>query len=153
MRVARSEAGESLARAPVSSAVRAEASLPYSGGVREPSLRREDEVPWLADLAEVPTISIVIPALNESENLPHVLPRIPPEYEVVLVDGASTDGTMDTARAARPDALLISQEGQGKGDALAAGFAAARGDILVTLDADGSALPEEIKARLLSKQR
>jgi glycosyltransferase involved in cell wall biosynthesis len=139
-----SEAGEAWVPAV---AVRAEAGgvLAARGGLVEqrPVLRGRD-APCAAEFAEVPTVSVVIPALNEAENLPHVLPRIPVEYEVILVDGASTDGTMEIARSARPEALIISQEGRGKGDALAVGFATAQGEILVTLDADGSALPEEI---------
>ena len=47
----------------------------------------------------LPRVSVVIPALNEAENLPHVLPRIPSwMHEVVLVDGHSTDGTLEVAR-------------------------------------------------------
>ena len=93
-----------------------------------------------------PRISVVIPALNEAANLRHVLARIPYEYEVVVVDGHSTDGTIDVARAHRTDVRIVHQSRKGKGNALACGFAAATGDILVMLDADGSARPEEIPA-------
>jgi glycosyltransferase involved in cell wall biosynthesis len=89
-------------------------------------------------------VSVVIPALNEAENLRHVLPRVPFEYEVVVVDGASTDGTIETVRALRPDAEVVVQKRSGKGDALISGFSRARGEIIVMLDADGSARPEEI---------
>ncbi len=90
-------------------------------------------------------ISVVIPALNEAANLPHVLARIPDIVgEVVLVDGDSIDDTIRVAREARPDIRVIIQAGRGKGDALACGFAAATGDIIVTLDADGSTDPAEI---------
>jgi glycosyltransferase involved in cell wall biosynthesis len=93
------------------------------------------------------TVSVVIPALNEAENLPHVLPRIPKwVHEVLLVDGASTDSTVEVARALWPDVRIVSQTGRGKGDALRSGFAAARGDIIVMLDADGSTDPAEIPA-------
>jgi glycosyltransferase involved in cell wall biosynthesis len=88
----------------------------------------------------------VVPALNEANNLPHVLGRIPPDFEVILVDGQSTDGTADVARLHRPDVKIISQNRRGKGNALACGFEAATGDILVMLDADGSARPEELPA-------
>ena len=92
-------------------------------------------------------ISVVIPALNEAANLAHVLPRIPTwVYEVLLVDGHSTDGTVETGRRLLPDIRVVSQQGTGKGAALRTGFAAARGDIIVMLDADGSADPSEIPA-------
>ncbi len=93
----------------------------------------------------LPRVSVVVPALNEAENIPHVLPRIPVGHEVILVDGGSTDGTVDAALACRPDVRILTQERRGKGDALASGFAAATGDIIVTLDADGSQRPEEIE--------
>jgi glycosyltransferase involved in cell wall biosynthesis len=91
-----------------------------------------------------PRVSIVVPALNEAENIPHVLPRIPAHYEVVLVDGGSTDGTVAAARACRPDAVIVRQQRRGKGEAIETGVATATGDIIVTLDADGSQRPEEI---------
>lgn len=90
------------------------------------------------------SVSVIVPTLNEAANLPHVLDRIPPDYEVVIVDGHSTDGTVDVARAHRPDAKIVCQTHKGKGNALQCGFAAASGDIYVTLDGDGSARPEEL---------
>jgi glycosyltransferase involved in cell wall biosynthesis len=93
------------------------------------------------------SVSVVIPALNEAENLPHVLPRIPTWVdEVILVDGHSTDDTVAVARALLPDVRIVAQEGRGKGAALRSGFAAATGDIIVMLDADGSTDPSEIPA-------
>src|SRR2546421_228620 len=84
-----------------------------------------------------PKVSVVIPALNEAENLPYVLPRIPAwVYEVLLVDGYSTDDTVEVARRLRQDIRIVSQEGQGKGAALRSGFMAATGEIVVMLDAD-----------------
>src|SRR5687767_2799244 len=91
-----------------------------------------------------PAVSVVIPTLNEAKNLPLVLGEIPAEYEIVIVDGWSTDGTVEVARELRPDARILRQRRKGKGDALARGFAAATGDIVVMLDADGSADPAEI---------
>jgi glycosyltransferase involved in cell wall biosynthesis len=91
------------------------------------------------------TISLIVPAKNEAKNLPHVLPLIPEEVdEVILVDGRSTDATVDVARSLRPDIRVVNQTGKGKGNALRAGFAAARGDIIVMIDADGSTDPREI---------
>jgi glycosyltransferase involved in cell wall biosynthesis len=92
-----------------------------------------------------PTVSVVIPALNEAANLPHVLAEIPEWVsEVILVDGASTDGTAEVARRVMPSVKLVEQPGRGKGDALAAGFAVAQGDVIVMLDADGSTNAGEI---------
>ena len=92
-------------------------------------------------------VSVVIPALNEALNLRHVLANLPDNvFEVVLVPGHSTDDTEEVARSLRPDVRVIHQTRSGKGNALACGFAACRGDIIVTLDADGSADPKEIPA-------
>jgi glycosyltransferase involved in cell wall biosynthesis len=100
-----------------------------------------------AGAAAAPRVSVVIPTLNEARNLPHVFSRLPADiYEIVLVDGHSTDGTVTVARELFPDVRILSQTGKGKGDALACGFAAARGDIIVMIDADGSQRPEEIPA-------
>ena len=91
------------------------------------------------------TISVVIPTLNEAANLPHVFARMPACVdEILVVDGHSTDDTVEVARALRPDVRIVLQHGKGKGNALACGFAAARGDIIVMIDADGSTDPAEI---------
>src|SRR5579872_5302294 len=95
--------------------------------------------------AHTPTISVVIPTLNEAPNLPHVFARLPHAIdEVVIVDGHSIDDTVAVARALRPDVRIVLQDGRVKGNALACGFAAATGDIIVMLDADGSTDPAEI---------
>jgi len=93
---------------------------------------------------EAPRVSVIIPTRNEALNLPLVLAHIPAGYEVVVVDGHSTDGSATVAKALRPDAIVLTQTRRGKGNAMACGFAAATGDILVMLDADGSADPREI---------
>lgn len=94
-----------------------------------------------------PTVSVVIPTLNEAENLEHVLPKIPSWVnEVVLVDGFSTDDTIDVARRLMPSIHVVMQQGRGKGAALRTGFAAASGDIVVMMDADGSTDPDELPA-------
>jgi glycosyltransferase involved in cell wall biosynthesis len=64
----------------------------------------------------------------------------------VIVDGLSTDGTPDVAREVLPDAKIVYQAKRGKGNALQCGFEAATGEILVMMDADGSADPQEIPA-------
>lgn len=94
-----------------------------------------------------PRVSVVIPALNEAENLRHVLPKVPRDvHEVILVDGFSQDDTIAEARALLPTIRVVFQDGPGKGAALQAGFRAATGEVIVMLDADGSTDPAEIPA-------
>ena len=91
------------------------------------------------EAASPPSVSVVIPAKNEAPNLEHVFGTIPDWVdEVVLVDGHSTDDTVAVAQKLRPEVTIVHQQGRGKGDGLRAGFAAANGDIVITLDADGS---------------
>ena len=90
-------------------------------------------------------ISVVVPAMNEARNLPHVFAALPANlHEVILVDGNSADDTVSVAQALRPDVIVIRQTRRGKGNALACGFAVATGDIVVMIDADGSTDPAEI---------
>jgi glycosyltransferase involved in cell wall biosynthesis len=90
-------------------------------------------------------VSVVIPTLNEEKNLPHVFARLPDGlHEVIVVDGRSTDDTVEVARRLRPDIRVLMQPGRGKGNALAAGFAACTGEVVVSMDADGSTDPAEI---------
>ncbi|WP_433826553.1 glycosyltransferase family 2 protein [Actinoplanes sp. CA-015351] len=91
-----------------------------------------------------PKVSVIVPALNEARNLPHVFARLPQVDEIVLVDGGSTDDTVAVARRLRADIRIVRQNRRGKGNALACGFAAATGDIIVMIDADGSTDPLEI---------
>jgi glycosyltransferase involved in cell wall biosynthesis len=87
----------------------------------------------------IPRISVVIPTLNEARNLSHVFSSLPADlFEVIIVDGRSVDETIAVARRLRPDVRVVMQAARGKGDALACGFAASEGDIIVMLDADGS---------------
>lgn len=95
--------------------------------------------------ATAPRVSLVIPTLNEAENLRVLLPRLPNwVQEIIIVDGHSTDGTPEVARSLRSDVRVTMQPIKGKGAALRAGFAAAEGDIIIALDADCSMHPREI---------
>ena len=96
-------------------------------------------------IVRVDKVSLVIPTLNEGRNIGFVLEHVPDRVdEIIIVDGHSTDDTIAAARAVRPDVVIVQQVGAGKGSALRAGFAAASGDIIVMMDADGSMDPAEI---------
>src|SRR5215210_6403764 len=96
--------------------------------------------------ARSPRVSLVIPTLNEARNVAWVLERLPDCVdEVLLVDGRSTDDTIAVARSVMPDIRVIVEHRPGKGAALRAGFAAARGEYVVMIDADGSMNPAEIE--------
>lgn len=93
-----------------------------------------------------PRVSVVIPTLNEAKNLPHVIGKLPADiFELIIVDGNSTDGTVEVAQELYPGVRIVGQTAKGKGNALDAGFNACKGDIIVMLDADGSMDPGEIK--------
>jgi len=93
---------------------------------------------------EKPSVSVVVPARNESGNIPRLMKEIPKMgrwTEVIFVEGNSTDDTYAVLEKAvkergDPKVRLIKQRGKGKGDAVRAGFAQAKGDILMILDAD-----------------
>ena len=92
-----------------------------------------------------PRVSVVVPTRNEARNLEVVLPAIaavrPAVHEIIVVDGNSVDGTIETAQRVLPWVKVITQTRKGKGNAMACGFAAATGDVVVMFDADGSADP------------
>lgn len=96
------------------------------------------------------TISVVIPALNERagieqtiENIPRgELERMGYEVQILVVDNGSTDGTGEMAKSAGADVILESKRGYGA--AFKAGFAHAKGDIIVTADADTTYPVEDI---------
>ncbi|WP_326553928.1 glycosyltransferase family 2 protein [Micromonospora sp. NBC_01813] len=91
-----------------------------------------------------PRVSVVIPSLDEADNLEAVIPGVAAEYEVIVVEGVRYRRTSELLRHLRPDAIVVEQNRYGKGNALACGFAAATGDIIVMFDADGSADSAEI---------
>jgi SAM-dependent methyltransferase len=100
-----------------------------------------------------PSCTVVIPARNEHGNIEASVQRTPPmgpRTEIVFVEGNSSDGTAEEIKrviAAHPDRdikLVPQGDGRGKGDAVRRGFAAAKGDILMILDADLTVAPEEL---------
>jgi glycosyltransferase involved in cell wall biosynthesis len=127
-------------------------------GVERPVPLRRATRPRRAVAAAVPArhrpvreaVSVVIPTKNEARNIGWVL-RLMPEWidEVILVDGTSTDSTIDVARAVRPDIVVVEELRPGKGAALRRGFREARGDFVMMIDADGSMDPGEIPLYLL----
>jgi len=110
--------------------------------------KRQPSLPFRsADMMlQRPTVSVVIPTLDEAENLPLVLPYLPMDWidEVLLVDGRSTDSTVDIARDLMPSINVVMEPRLGKGAALRAGYQNSSGDIIIVMDADGSNDPREI---------
>jgi SAM-dependent methyltransferase len=102
---------------------------------------------------EKPTVSVVIPARNESQNIAGAVSRMPlmgTETEIVFVEGGSSDGTWSeiqrvVASYRGPLRLrAFQQTGKGKGDAVRLGFEKATGSMLMILDADLTVPPEEL---------
>lgn len=91
-----------------------------------------------------PSVTVILPARDESGALPGVLQRIPAGYEVVVVDNASTDDTADVAQ--RLGAHVIHEATPGYGAAVHAGLLAARTDIVCFIDSDGSIDPGQLPA-------
>jgi glycosyltransferase involved in cell wall biosynthesis len=108
--------------------------------------------PRVHDTADIFSTTIVIPCRNERGNIEAAVRRIPPfggHQEIIFVDGHSTDGTPEEIQrvmAAYParDIRFLVQDGTGKGDAVRKGFAQAKGDILMILDADLTVPPEDL---------
>jgi glycosyltransferase involved in cell wall biosynthesis len=108
-------------------------------------------------------VSIIIPVFNENESLTPLLKVIEhsmktaSEYEYIFIDDGSSDGSFDTLKelkkqTAKDMTIIRFRKNMGKSPALAAGFARARGDIIVTMDADLQDDPAEIP-ELLRKLR
>ena len=97
------------------------------------------------------SVSVVVPCRNELGNVDDIYARTPElgkGTELIFVDGNSEDGTVlaiEERLASRPNTRLILQgDGKGKGDAVRKGFAAAKGDVLLILDADLTVPPEDL---------
>ncbi len=131
-----------------------------TGGFRSPVAterrrprRPEPGEPWtyvLNGITHRVAVSIVVPARNEAPNLARLFDSLPPVYEVILVDGNSVDGTIEVAQQLMPEVRILRQTGRGKGNAMIEGLAAARGDIAVFIDADGSNEPDEVERFVLA---
>ena len=99
------------------------------------------------DTMRKPFVSIIIPTLNEAENLARLLPDVKAalseyKHEVIIVDKHSKDGT---AEVARRNGVRVLYDDNGKGSALIKGFKAAKRDIIISMDADLSHRPKELK--------
>jgi SAM-dependent methyltransferase len=98
------------------------------------------------------SVSVVCPCRNEAGTIEQIFERLPElgaHTEIVFVEGGSSDGTraeIERQMALHPelDVRLVEQTGVGKGDAVRAGFEAARGELLVILDGDLSVDPEDL---------
>ena len=108
--------------------------------------------PEAAEPRAEPSVTVVVPARNESGNVDSIFKRVPDmgaKTELIFVEGHSRDDTyaaIERAMAAHPerDARLFRQTGEGKADAVRLGFGEARGDILMILDADLTVAPEDL---------
>ncbi len=89
--------------------------------------------------------SVVIPSRNEGDTVVALADAVRAHCdEVIVVDGHSTDGSPERVRAA--GVAVVEDGGRGKGDAIRRGLSAATGDVIVTMDADGSHDPADIRA-------
>jgi glycosyltransferase involved in cell wall biosynthesis len=125
-------------------------AIAHDGAIAVGRAHRETIPNGVADQATTvsttTTVSVVLPAKNESRNIEWVLRRIPDTVDqIVLVDGLSHDETIAVAQMVKPDLCVVHEDRRGKGVALRSGFAAATGDVVVMLDADGSMDPQEIE--------
>ena len=101
-------------------------------------------------------ISVILPALNEEENIKHVLEQLSAvvkhsdlSFEILVIDGGSSDRTLEIAKENGAD--CIQQPGKGYADALITGFKAAKGSWICTLDCDNSHPPFVIHEMLLKR--
>jgi len=99
-----------------------------------------------------PSVSIIIPARNEAGNIKAIFERTPEmgkQTELVFVEGHSQDNTLQhvknqIANHPQKTAIILNQEGKGKGDAVRLGFSKSKGDILMIMDADLTVAPEDL---------
>jgi glycosyltransferase involved in cell wall biosynthesis len=120
--------------------------------------------PYESAKADPPDVSIVIPVYDERDNLEPLVAEIAAAmagggrpYEVVAVDDGSTDGSLEALKALKrthPELHIVSfAANAGQTAAFAAGFRAARGAVIVTMDADGQNDPADVPALLEALER
>lgn len=110
-------------------------------------------VPVAADVDSELSVSVVVAARNEEGNIDDIINRLPamgPDDELILIEGNSTDNTWEKIKEVyeknknRINMQIAQQDGRGKGDAVRKGFAMAKRDILMILDADLTVPPEDL---------
>jgi len=108
--------------------------------------------PKIQNKIKNPSIFIIVPTRNEAGNIESIIRRIPKifkDYELIFVEGHSTDNTLEEIKKQmklHPEirSSCLRQQGEGKGDAVRLGFSKAKGDILMILDADLTMPPENL---------
>jgi glycosyltransferase involved in cell wall biosynthesis len=90
----------------------------------------------------MPAVEVILPAMNEAEALPWVLGRMPGDFEPLVVDNGSTDGTAEIAR--QLGARVLREPQRGFGAACFAGLSAARPEVVCFMDCDGSLDPRQL---------
>jgi len=123
------------------------------GGIRRLCLRHYVVArPMRAVMPETLSASVIVPCRNERGNIEPAVERLPvftDELEIIYVEGGSSDGTFEECKRVKTaypdrDIKVFKQPGKGKGDAVRKGFAEAKGDVLIILDADLTVPPEDI---------
>lgn len=101
-------------------------------------------------MQKVPLISVVIPVFNEESTLGDIIERVKATikktrflYEILVIDDCSTDNSLEVSKSKKVKVYRLKRH-MGKGYALRLGFKEAKGEIIVTLDSDGSHNPEEL---------
>jgi SAM-dependent methyltransferase len=121
--------------------------------IREAALRHYTVCRSLREAeAPIKSATVVVPARNERGNIESAILRMPrfcDDIEVIFIEGHSQDGTFEEAQRVRDaypewDIKVMRQPGKGKADAVFTAFDAARGDVLMILDADLTMPPEQL---------